>query len=200
MSKMTTKHIKRIIRVLRLLAVVQAYHHYTMMQLYHKSLQHENSWENAERLSDLMNFFMPYKECTPSDFLRDEDKDTNEILDNYEGFKKWAKVAETMCVSEKTLMAFCKNVDNLQSVFQLKAFGHVFYPDWLKALFLYLNNDISKTELQNTFVKYSLFTGKPEPANLAEFRKVIIEIEAVISQITIKQINRNIGSVVKSCF
>ena len=31
------------------------------------------------------------------------------------------------------------NVDNLQSVFRLKALGHVFYPDWLMALFLYLN-------------------------------------------------------------
>ena len=66
----------------------------------------------------------------------------------------------------------------------------MFYPNWLIALFLYLNKSISKDELQNTFVEYSLFTGKPEPADIVEFRKVVLEIEKVISQINNKQINR----------
>ena len=91
-------------------------------------------------------------------------------------------------ISEKTLTAFCKNVDNLQSAFLLKAFGHIFYPDWLTALLLYLNNAVSKTELQNTVVEYSLFTGKAKQANLAEFRKTVLDIEKNILQITDKQI------------
>ena len=135
---------------------------------------------------------MPYKECSPTDFMRNKDEDTNEVLDNFEEFKKWLKIAGAAGISEKALTAFCKNVDNLQSVFRLKAFGHIFYPDWLMALFLYLNNAISKTELQKSFVEYSLFTGKPEPADLAEFRKDVWEIEKVIFQIANKQINRDI--------
>jgi hypothetical protein len=95
-------------------------------------------------------------------------------------------------ISEKTLTAFCKNVDNLQSVFILKAFGHIFYPDWLMALLLYLNNAVSKTELQNTVVEYSLFTGKAKQANLAEFRKTVLDIEKNILQITDKQIYREV--------
>ena len=189
---MTSKHVYRIIRVLRLLAVVKAYHHYTVMELYRKSLQHENTWKDAEHLSYWMNVLMPYKECSPTDFLHNKEEDTDAVLDNYEEFKKWVKIAGAAGVSEKTLTAFCKNVDNLQSVFRLKALGHIFYPDWLMVLFLYLNNAISKTELQNAFVEYSLFTGKPEPADIAEFRKVVLEIEEVILQIANKQINRNI--------
>ena len=192
MHKITAKHVNRIIRVLRLFAVVKAYHHYTVMQLYRKSLQIENTWQDAEHMSYWMNLLMPYKECSPTDFLHDKDEDTNVVLDNYDEFKKWMKIAGAAGVSEKTLTAFCKNVDNLQSVFRLKAFGHIFYPDWLMVLFLYLNNAISKTELQNAFVEYSLFTGKPEPADIAEFRKVVLEIEEVILQIANKQINRNI--------
>jgi len=197
---MKTKHINRIIRVLRLLAVVKAYHHYTVMELYRKSLQIENTWKDAEHLSYWTNVLMPYKECSPTDFLRNKEEDTDVVLDNYEEFKKWMKIAGAAGVSEKTLTAFCKNVDNLQSVFRLKALGHIFYPDWLMALFLYLNNAISKTELQKTFVKYSLFSGKPEPANLAEFRKVVLEIEEVISQISNKQIVRGIkNKTIKTC-
>jgi len=58
---MPLKQINRKIRVLRLLAVVQAYHCYTMMELYRKSLQHDNSWEDAEHLSDWVNALMPYR-------------------------------------------------------------------------------------------------------------------------------------------
>jgi hypothetical protein len=124
--------------------------------------------------------------------MHDKDEVSNEVLNNYDEFKKWMKIAGAAGISEKTLAAFCKNVDNLQSVFQLKAFGHIFYPDWLMALFLYLNNAISKTELKKRFVKYSLFTGKPEPADIAKFRKIVLEIEKVISQISIKQIDRGV--------
>jgi len=189
---MKTKQAYRIIRVLRLLSVVKAFHHYTMMQLYRKSLQYENRWEDAEHLSYWMNVLMPWRTCSPTEFMHNKDEDTNVILDNFEAFKKWMKIAETVGINEKTLTAFCKNADHLQSVFRLKAFGHIFYPEWLNALYLYLNNAISKTELQKAFVEYSLFTGKPEPANLAEFRKDMIEIEKVISQIANKQINREV--------
>jgi len=94
-------------------------------------------------------------------------------------------------ISEKTLTAFCKNVDNMQSVFRLKALGHIFYPEWLTALFLYVNDVISKTELQNAFVEYSFFTGKAQPANLAGFKKTILEIEKNILEIADKQVNRD---------
>jgi hypothetical protein len=189
-----TKHLNRKIRVLRLLAVVQAYHYYTMMQLNRELLGHDNSWKNAEHMSHWMNILMPYRECSPTDFIHNKDKLTDEVLDNYDEFKKWINIAEKAGISEKTLTAFCKNVDHLQSVFLLKAFGHIFYPEWLMALFLYLNDAISKTELQNTIVEYSLFSGKTKPANLAAFRKTILEIEKVILQITNKQLYREIKS------
>ena len=192
MRTKTTKHVNRIIRVLRLYAVINAYHHYTVMELYRKSLQIEHSWKDAERMSYWMNVLMPYKECSPTDFLRNKDEETDVVLDNYEEFKNWMKIAGAAGVSEKTLTAFSKNVDNLQSVFRLKAFGHIFYPNWLMVLLLYFNNSISKTELKNAFVEYSLFTGKPEPADIAEFRKVVLEIEELIFQIANKQVNRNI--------
>jgi hypothetical protein len=197
---MTAKHVNRIIRVLRLLAVVQAYHHYTVMQLNSKLLHIDNRWKDAEHLSHWMNVLMPYKETCPTDFLHNKDEVSDEVLDNFDEFKKWVKIAESVCISEKTLTAFCKNVDNLQSVFRLKALGHIFYPEWLMSLFLYLNHAISKTELQNRFVEYSFFTGKPKPANFAEFRKVVLEIETIVLQITVKQINRDVGRRIKQTY
>jgi len=189
---MTTKHLNRKIRVLRLLAIVQAYHYYTMMQLNRELLRCNNNWQDAEHLSNWMNVMIPYIEHSPTDFLHNKDEVTDTVLNNYEKFKKWIKIAESVGISEKTLTAFCKNVDNAQSVIHLKALGHLSYPEWLMAMYLYLENDISKAELQNTFVEYSLFSGKSTPANFSKFRKIVLEIEENILQITNKQICRNV--------
>jgi len=183
----TPRQIIRIIRVLRLLAVVQAYHHYTMMQMNHKLLKSDNSWEDAEKLSDLMNIFFPHTEHSPTDFLHNKDEVTDEILNYYDDLKMWTKLAEKVGISEKTLTAFCKNVDNFDSIIHLKALGHIYYPGWIMAFFLYLNNNITKKELQNTFVEFNMFSGKPKPANFAKFRKIILQIENKIAEITIKQ-------------
>ena len=189
---MTTKHLNRKIRVVRLLAITQAYHYYTMMQLHRKLLQIDNSWKDAEHLSNWMSELMPYRECSPTEFMHNKDEISETVLDSYAAFKEWIKIAEQAGIREKVLTAFCKSVDNLQSVFMLKVLGHVFYPEWLSALFLYLNDSISKTELQAIVVEYSLFTGKAKPANLALFRKTILEIEETILQIANKQICREI--------
>ena len=149
---MTTKHLNRKIRVLRLLAVTQAYHYYTMMQLNRQLLQCNNKWQDAERLSNCFSAMIPYIEHSPTDFLHDKDEVMDTVLNNYDEFKKWIRIAESVEISEKTLTAFCKNVDNAQSVIHLKALGHLMYPEWLMAMFSYLENDISKVELQNTFV------------------------------------------------
>jgi len=190
MDNKELKHLNRKIRVLRLWAVSQAYHHYTMMQLNRKVLQHDNSWQDAMQLSQWMNVIMPHKESSPTDFLHDKNEVSDTVLDNYDEFKKWEEIAEKVGISKKALTAFCKGVDNLQFAFYLKVFGHIFYPEWFAALFLYLHDAISKTDLQNIVVEYSLFTGKAKPANLSELRKTILEIEKNILEITSKQIHR----------
>jgi len=37
------------------MAVVQAYHHYTMIEIYRKALPLDNTWADAERFCDFMN-------------------------------------------------------------------------------------------------------------------------------------------------
>jgi len=146
----------------------------------------------AENLSYWMSKMIPHIEHSPTDFLHDKDEVTDTVLNNYDKFKKWIKIADSVGITEKTLTAFCKNVDNAQSVIHLKALGHLMYPEWLMAMYLYLENSISKVELQNVFVEYSVFAWKVTPANFSKFRKIILEIEDCILQITNKQIYRNI--------
>ena len=103
---MTPKHLNRKIRVLRLLVVVQAYHHYTMMQLNRQLLQHDNSWQDAEHLSHWSKVLMPWKESSPKDFLHDKDEVSDEVLNNYDEFKKWVKTAEKVGISENSVVEY----------------------------------------------------------------------------------------------
>jgi hypothetical protein len=61
------------------------------MQLYRKSLQIENTWKDAEQMSYWMNVLMPYKACSPTDFMHNKDEDTDVVLDNYDNFKNMDK-------------------------------------------------------------------------------------------------------------
>jgi hypothetical protein len=53
-----------------------------------------------------------------------------------------------------------------------------------------LQKEITKEQLRANLVEYSLFTGKSTPGNMARFRKDMIEIEKVISEIHHKQLIR----------
>ncbi|MCL1942475.1 MAG: hypothetical protein FWF54_02865 [Candidatus Azobacteroides sp.] len=74
-------------------AVVQVHHHYTTIQLNHKLLLSNNGWAKAEHLSHWLGQFMPYKECSPTDFLYDKEV-SDTVLKSYNEFRKWIKIAE----------------------------------------------------------------------------------------------------------
>ncbi|MDR1742374.1 MAG: hypothetical protein LBR48_00960 [Dysgonamonadaceae bacterium] len=69
---------------------------------------------------------------------------------------------------------------------------HIFYPEWLTAIFLYQHEEITKAELQATMVEYSLFSGKTVPPHLCLFRKTLLDIEQTLAQIERKQLARKI--------
>jgi hypothetical protein len=163
-----------------------------MTNLYRELLNHKNDYLEAERFSQNLQALFPHREISPTDFLYDKNEISDTVLDHHAAFKKWLKIAETVGISKETLTAFCKNVDNLQSVFFLKSLGHIFYPEWLTAIFLYLHGEITKAELQATVVEYSLFSGKAVPPHLSLFRKTLLEIEKTLAQIEQKQLAREI--------
>ena len=58
---MTTKHLNRKIRVLRLLAIIQTYHHYTMMQL-NRQLLFRVPFDNRINQAEALRFYnYPYE-------------------------------------------------------------------------------------------------------------------------------------------
>ncbi|GHU77440.1 hypothetical protein FACS189414_4640 [Bacteroidia bacterium] len=182
----------RKIRLLRLLVIVQAYSAYRMMNLDREAMSIENNWQDAERLQQSLNAIFPYSNTSIESFIHDKQELADEALQYYDKFKYWVHIAESVCITETTLTAFCKNVESGSSVYWLKCLGHLYYGDWLISLLLYLNKEITKEQLHANLVEYSLFTGKSTPANMSRFRKDMTEIESVINEIYYKQLNRRI--------
>jgi hypothetical protein len=188
--KEKTKLMGRKFRILRLLAIVQAYSAYRMMNLDREAMSIENNWQNAEHLQQSLNAIFPYSNTSIESFIYDKQKLADEALQYYDKFNYWVHFAESVCITETALIAFCKNVESGSSGYWLKCLGHLYYGDWLISLLLYLNREITKEQLHANLVEYSLFTGKTTPANMAHYRKDMVEIERVINEIHYKQLIR----------
>ena len=184
------KQEKRKLRILRLLVIVQAYSAYRIMYLDSEAMQIENNWQEAERLQQSLNAIFPHSNASVESFIYNKQELADEALKHYDKFNYWLHLAEFVCISGTTLTAFCKNVESGSSSYWLKCLGHLYYGDWLTALYLYLKKEITKKQLQASLVEYSLFTGKSKPVNMARFRRDMAEIERVIAGIYFKQLNR----------
>ena len=182
----------RKIRLLRLLIAVRAYSAYRMMNLNKEAMSIENSWQDAERLQHNINAIFPHYGASVESFIHNKHELADEALKYYDEFKYWLHVVKSVCITEIALTAFCKNIENGSSAYWLKAIGYLYYGDWLTSLYLYLHKKITKEQLHTSLVEYSLFTGKASSANMAFFRKNMIEIEKVIAEIQNKQLNRKI--------
>ncbi|GHU73333.1 hypothetical protein FACS189413_17580 [Bacteroidia bacterium] len=106
----------RKIRLLRLLVIVQAYSAYRMMNLDREAMLIENNWQDAERLQQSLNAIFPYSNTSVESFIYDKQELADEALQYYDKFKYWVHIAESVCITETTLTAFCKNVESGSSV------------------------------------------------------------------------------------
>ena len=181
---------ERKLRILKLLVIVQAYSAYRMMYLESEMMQIEHSWQDAVQMQQKINAIFPLSNASVESFIYNKQELADEALKYYDKFKYWLGFAESVCISETVLTAFCKNVEGGSSAYWLKCLGHLYYGDWLTSLYLYLCKTITKKQLQSHLVEYSLFTGKVTPANMARFRKNMAEIERLITDIHFKQLNR----------
>ena len=189
------KNLDRKLRVLKLHAIVMAFSQYTQMELHRSLIKHKNDWNDAENTKNLIHFFFPDRELKTEDFLLSKDELSDEVIDRYNEFKSWIPVIRFLGIPEKTVKAFCKNVDNTASIWLLKSTGHLYYPFYFGAIYKYLDGTISKEELKKSFVEYSIFTGKATPVRLRLFRRTIIKIEKLIDEIMTKQAARSGKSV-----
>ena len=185
------KNIDRKLRVLRLHAIVRAYSAYTQMELNREIMLHKNDWNEAQKTRDLIRFFFPDKELKIEQFIYNKNELSDKALDFHDEFKSWIPVAEFLGIPEKTLTAFCKNVDKTCSIFHLKSTGHLHYPMYFNAIYQFLDGKTTKEDMMKSFVEYSVFTGKATPIRLSWLRHSVIEIEKLVNEIVLKQATRS---------
>lgn len=188
--KTELKTINRKLRLVRLNALVGAYSSFMQMELHRSLMYYKNDWHEAEKTRDLIHLLFPDREVGIEQFLYSRDDLSEKALKYYGEFKSLLPVLELSGIPEATVRSFCKNVDKTHSVWMLAGTGHLHYPLWLDALYGYLDGTLSKREMKDRLVEYSLFTGKSSPADMRLFRRSIIRIEALLDEIMTKQSSR----------
>lgn len=180
----------RMKRVLNLFLLVNAYHHYTLLELHTNILKSDNSYKDAESMSGMINSLFN-RETKPSDFIHDNQEVANEALDNYESLQMWLSSAEENNITPQSVIAFCKAVEYGEKVIWLKTLGHLYYPEYLRNLILYMTGAISRNDLMERFIEYSVFTQTTHKASFVHFRKSLLKIEELYNAIDSKQKSRS---------
>ena len=180
--KVDKKFVRRIRRVMRLMAVAKTYYHYRTVYFNTQILKLDIDWDRAEKMRDMWNIIKPHSNFSPADFIYDKEEITNELIEHYKESKYWIDFALQVGLDVKTLTAFCGNIHDLQPTYKFKDSGYVFYSKFFMAIYLYLNERLSKKELMDAYFDKE-YPKEQKPASLAEFRKTFLDIEKEIEEI-----------------
>ncbi|WGK93763.1 MULTISPECIES: hypothetical protein [Flavobacterium] len=180
-------------RIIRLLLLSHAYRLYSKISINHSLLRSSNNYQNAEKMSDFVNFIFNVQKSIPSDFIYNKNELTNEIIDDHKEFselvKGWEKVDNN--VSKNLIEAFCKAIEHGNKCIALKISPFAIYQ--FQALFSYSISEMSKKSLLEELCEYSLFTNNILPINGKKIRYTINEIERLYNEISDKQKQRSIA-------
>lgn len=176
------------LRVLRVYALSKLYADYRDIYLNECLLKHDNDYSNAEKLSDMINsVFMG--ETKPTDFIKDYDKITNELIDKSREFKiELDRINQSTCgLNKKGVLAFCKQVEH-GSFHLLKINNQFHYQS--RYLLSYCQSAIDKETFLEGMKEVSLFTKKKKTNNQF-FKRTFLAIEKTHYEIMSKQYLRN---------
>lgn len=176
------------LRVLRIYALSKFYADYRDIYLNECILKQKSTYADAEKMSDMINsIFMG--ETKPVDFVKDEDKIINDLIDKNRYFKfELDRVNQSNCgLTKEGVLAFCKRVEHGR--FHILKINTQF--NYQSAYLLsYLQNRIGKEVFLDGIKEISIFT-KNKKTNNKFFKKTFLEIEKTHYEIMNKQILRN---------
>jgi len=185
------KNFNRIQRLQKILVLSSAYCHFTKLTVYNTLLKSKNNYAEAENVSDFLNNIFK-QETVPSDFLHNKDELTNEIIEEYNGYKGWAngELVNHLFENKKIVDAFCKSVEFQNKIMLLKCDNTYLFRTHIAYLINYLLNKVEKVDLEEKLIDFSLFSGEPKKLSFNRFRRKIISIENLYQEIDAKQKTR----------
>lgn len=175
------------LRVLRVYALSKLYSDYRDIYLNECILKHEGSYQNAENISDMINSVVNGN-TKPTDFVKDENKIINELIEKSKDFKfELERIHQSTCgLNKKGVLAFCKQVEH--GDFHLLKINNQFHYQ-SRYLLSYSQNAINKDTFLEGMKEVSIFTGKRKTNN-ALFKKTFLAIEKTHYEIMSKQFLR----------
>ena len=192
-EKMTSEKIQCKIsqrdRLFRVFTLAKVYCDFRDIYLKECILKSKNDYKEAEKFSGLMNSIFG-TDSTPSSFITDYEKTTNELIDNVSNFKSLLKSLEgnSIGLNEKCIIAFCNNVEH--GSFHLLKINNCFkyQTNWLLNYYL---NYVGKDAFLEGFKETDIFS-KSKKYNNIEYKRTFLAIEKTYYEILRKQIFRNL--------
>jgi hypothetical protein len=122
-------------------------------------------------------------ETTPSDFIESEDDSIDKVIDSNKEYK--AFLNKTF-LNKEIVDSFCRATEhnNMSLKFNI-GFNHQ-----IKILTLYNSGQLSKSQFEESFVDFCIFTRSTKKINLKQFKNTINSIEKLYIEILLKKTQR----------
>ena len=176
----------RNIRLIRLYILSEAYYRYQIFYLSESLLKNKTDYKTAEKTSFFINSIFN-GDTSPSDFIKTQDEAANEVIDNYNEYKRFL---ENTFLNKEVVDAFCRSVEhNSRTTLKINSVG---FTNQISELIRYNCGEVTKKQIENALVDYCIFTKKPKKMNFRLFKKTVYSIENLYTEILKKKINRKL--------
>lgn len=175
--------LKQNLRILKVYSLARFYVSFRDIYLNECMLKHENNYLKAENSSEMFNNIFGAK-TIPTDFIKDDDKIINDLIDKNIEFKKdldYLKIS--ICELDKySVIAFCKYVEFNFHI--LKINNNFIYQS--QNLVSYVSKFITKKQFLQGFKEIDIFTGDKKVNNLF-YKKTFLAVEKTYNELHIKK-------------
>lgn len=173
-------------RIIKVSNLANLYYLYHSIELKRRIILANNNYESCENIANFIN--MLGFNVSPIDFIVDEDKESNEIIDLHNNFTNYLNSCYHF-LDIDTVVSFCKEVENTFHILKINMQFHYM----MSSLFAYSFGIIGKSDLLYELKEVSIFTGRrADKINRRYIYRTFISVEETYNKILQKKLNRKL--------
>lgn len=141
---------------------------------------HQESYEHAEQMANLLNQLLPFHHTTPSDLLQSQESYADQSIDIYKEYEHYLELFEGECFYPEVAKQLCETVYETDDYYTFKAFSNLNYGVYAETLLLYQIGRIDYSTFVGQFQEISLFNGNRTPLKSRDLKLYLRTMHRVV--------------------
>ena len=153
------------------------------------------SYEDAEKMADMLNIIFPWHHTTPSDLIHTPEKYADDAITAYKEYHGYSELFKDSFFIPNVVEMFCHIIYKTGGYYTFKTYSSLQYSIYTEFLLLYQLELIDYTTLQAHFQDVNFYNGQKKPLSLfkiKQFIKTMNQIVDIYKQIFCKFVSTSV--------